>query len=90
MSENILLLHPKDNVGIALKKINKGDKVQGKGVEEFIVLDDIPKSHKTALFDIARGEEIVKYGEVIAVSSEKILRGQWVHTHNLKSDTWKK
>ena len=61
-----------------------------KDVEEFIVLVDIPKSHKTALFEIARGEEIIKYGEVIAVSSEKILKGQWVHTHNLKSDTWKK
>ena len=90
MPEVILMLHPKDNVVIALKQLNKGDKVQGKDIGELEVLDDTPKSHKIALKDIARGEEIIKYGEVIAVSSEDIKKGQWVHTHNLKSDTWKK
>lgn len=90
MPDTILMLHPKDNVVIALKQFSKGDIVMVENGEKITVLDDVPKSHKIALMDMAQGEEIIKYGEIIAVSSEEIKKGQWVHTHNLKSDTWKK
>lgn len=47
--------------------------------------DKIPAGHKFALRDIAAGEYIVKYGEIIGRATQAIGRGEWVHTHNVKS-----
>jgi len=90
MRENVLLIHPRDNVAVALRKLESGEKVRGKGIEEFPVLEEIPASHKIALRDIPAGEEIIKYGETVAVSTREIRKGEWVHTHNLESKRWKR
>ena len=47
--------------------------------------DKIPAGHKFALRDIAAGEYVIKYGEVIGRATENIKKGEWVHTHNVKS-----
>jgi altronate hydrolase len=88
--DNILVVHPRDNVGIALKAIAAGEAVILQGKERFHALEDIPASHKIALADIAPNEKVIKYGETIAVSTQHLRKGQWVHTHNLASGTWKK
>ena len=46
---------------------------------------DIPAGHKYALKDIKAGEYVVKYGEIIGRATKDIKKGEWVHTHNLKS-----
>jgi len=90
MPDNVLLIHPRDNVFVALRDLKKGESALLKGVENFLVLEDIPASHKVARQDIPAGEEIIKYGEVVAVSKKEIKKGEWVHTHNLESQRWKK
>jgi altronate dehydratase len=50
--------------------------------------DDIPFGHKFALHDIAQGDEILKYGMPILRALQTIPAGQWVHTHNGRSDRW--
>ncbi len=90
MKDNILIIHPRDNVAVALKKLEAGDPAIAKGMEGFPALEEIPPSHKIALRDIAQGEEIIKYGETVAVSTRQIRKGEWVHTHNLESKRWKK
>ena len=45
----------------------------------------IPAGHKYALRSIAKGEYVVKYGEIIGRSTADIKAGEWVHTHNVKS-----
>lgn len=47
--------------------------------------ETIPAGHKFALKDIKKGEYIVKYGEVIGRATADIKKGEWVHTHNVKS-----
>lgn len=47
--------------------------------------ETIPAGHKFALKDIKKGEYIIKYGEIIGKASENIKKGEWVHTHNVKS-----
>ena len=47
--------------------------------------ESIPAGHKYALCDIAQGEYIVKYGEIIGRATQDIKQGEWVHTHNVKS-----
>lgn len=46
---------------------------------------NIPAGHKFALRDILKGEYVIKYGEVIGRATENIQKGDWVHTHNVKS-----
>jgi altronate hydrolase len=89
-TENAFRIHPRDNVIVALRDLAQGEEVRAEGVESFPVLEKIPASHKAALRDIPAGEEIIKYGEVVAVCTRDIRKGQWVHTHNLESERWKK
>lgn len=46
---------------------------------------DIPAGHKFALKEIAKGEYVIKYGEIIGKATQDIACGEWVHTHNVKS-----
>lgn len=45
--------------------------------------DKIPFGHKVAIRDIAAGEKIIKYGEVIGVATRDIFVGEHTHVHNL-------
>ena len=45
----------------------------------------IPAGHKYALCDIPKGEYVIKYGEIIGRATQDIAKGEWVHTHNVKS-----
>jgi len=90
MKDNTLMIHPRDNVVVALKALTAGDMVTANGIEAFKAIDNIPVSHKIAVRDILCGEEIIKYGETVAVSTQIIKKGQWVHTQNLESKRWKK
>ncbi len=46
---------------------------------------EIPAGHKFALRDIPKGEYVIKYGEIIGRATSDIQKGDWVHTHNVKS-----
>jgi altronate dehydratase len=81
-----IVIHPRDNVAVALKDLQKGETLALADGRTISLLSDIPFSHKVALADIASGQEIVKYGENIGEAKEEIRRGQWVHTHNLTID----
>jgi hypothetical protein len=90
VKDNVLIIHPRDNVAVALRQLALGEEAIGKGVFDLKALNEIPPSHKIALRNLAVGEEIVKYGETVAVAARAIQRGEWVHTHNLESKRWKK
>ena len=90
MKPNVLIIHPRDNVAVALRDLATGETVVGHGVEALTALSNVPASHKIALDDIAAGAEIIKYGETVAVSTRDITKGEWVHTHNLESKRWKR
>ncbi|MBO5737433.1 MAG: altronate dehydratase, partial [Clostridia bacterium] len=47
--------------------------------------EQIPAGHKYALREISEGEYVIKYGEIIGRATQKIAKGEWVHTHNVKS-----
>lgn len=56
--------------------INKLDNVE-------VNLED---GHKYALCDIAKGENVIKYGNPIGHATEDIKKGSHVHTHNMKTN----
>ncbi len=47
--------------------------------------ETIPAGHKYALCEIKKGETVIKYGEIIGRATSDIQKGEWVHTHNVKS-----
>ena len=82
-----IVLSAKDNVATSLDELKVGDEVRVMNGEEKVVriLQDIPFGHKFAIRKIERGEEILKYGEVIAKATAKIEEGAHVHVHNVES-----
>lgn len=47
--------------------------------------DSIPSGHKFALTDIKKGECVIKYGQIIGRATCDIDKGEWVHSHNMKT-----
>ena len=76
---NIMLLHPNDNVGLALTKIKENC-----SFENVIVQKNIPAGHKIALAEIQKVEAIRKYNQTIGFASQTIHAGDQVHTHNIE------
>lgn len=85
---DIVILHSKDDVGIALRPLSAGEHAIGilNGKEHAIELtEDVPKGHKVALRWIEAGSHVFKFGYSIGLAKEAILPGTWIHTHNLKT-----
>lgn len=74
-----------DNTIVSLKELNKGLIIQD-GDDTIELLDDVKPGHKIASRDIESGEDIIKYGYPIGRAKENIQKGQWIHTHNTKTN----
>src|ERR1035438_2966272 len=75
-------LHPTDNVAIARVPLPAGTELRVDGLP-VLTRDAIPAGHKVALWDIAAGETVERYGQVIGRATVPIDAGRHVHTHNL-------
>ena len=82
---NAILLDDKDNVATCTAAAKAGDMIQLIGGGSVHCVEDIPIWHKVALTDIAKGDKIFKYGEVIGEASEDIAKGAWVSHENIFS-----
>ena len=81
----LLQLAPDDNVSAARTTIEAGDTIQIDG-QTVAVPTTVPTGHKIAVRAIAVGERVFKYGAPIGSATRPIAPGDYVHTHNLKSD----
>jgi len=82
---NALRINDADNVAVALADLPAGTTVTVAGASVRLV-DDIPFGHKIALDAISRGSHVIKYGFAIGRTPCDVQAGQWVHSHNLRSD----
>ena len=82
--QDFIKIHSGDNVAVALKPLASGTTVTT-GDQTITLISDIPQGHKFALTDIAEGASVIKYGCAIGLAKEPILKGSWIHTHNLKT-----
>ena len=78
---DFIRIHPNDNVAVALASIPAGTVFSG--VRAAV---DIPRGHKMALKPLKAGDQVVKYGFSIGHATQAIAPGQWVHTHNMKTN----
>src|SRR3954466_12656746 len=80
-SPDVLLLNPADNVCVAMRNLAAGAQITAAG-STIALAESIRQAHKIAIREIAAGQPVVKYGQTIGFATQKILPGQWVHTHN--------
>lgn len=74
MAPRTLRLNSVDNVVIALQPLKAG---------EDTAIEPVPRSHKMALSDIAAGENVIRYGQIIGKADCYIAAGSHVHSHNM-------
>ncbi|MFB9327329.1 UxaA family hydrolase [Paenibacillus aurantiacus] len=82
-----LVVDPKDDVATALRDLAAGENVQyrsGETLGSVTTLAAIPFGHKIAIRDIASGQPVRKYGEIIGQTTEPIKPGEHVHVHNVE------
>lgn len=85
MKADYILVYENDNVVVALKDLSVGDTITVNG-QEILLKTDTPVGHKVAIQPIAQGENIMKYGYPIGHAKEAIKVGEWVHSHNTKTN----
>lgn len=83
MSQIVLKVHPKDNVIVALKDLEKGQKVKYNGAE-YVMQEDIPAKHKFFMQDMKKGDPIVMYGVLVGKAQADISSGARMSTDNTK------
>ncbi len=93
MKPHFLVNDKKDNVGVAVVDIQKGEKLSGACLEDGTRIaaearDSIPLGHKIALKDFEKGQDVIKYGVPVGITTQSIVSGQHVHVHNVKSKRW--
>ena len=81
----LMLLHPDDNVLMCIAPVVAGERLAIEGAE-LLAAEDVGVGHKLARRPIAPGDRILKYGAPIGSATRFIAPGEWVHTHNMKSD----
>ncbi len=82
--QKIYKINKSDNVAVAISTIAKNETFIIDR-EEIIARDEIPAGHKVALCDIKADSSIIKYGCSIGYAKETIYKGNWIHTHNIKT-----
>ena len=78
----LIVLDPSDSVGVALRALRPGERIERAGAS-LVAGARVPSGHKIALRDVAAGERVIKYAQLIGVAREPIPAGAHVHTHNL-------
>ncbi|MEP7289592.1 MAG: altronate dehydratase family protein [Chloroflexota bacterium] len=76
-------LNPIDDVAIAKVTLLAGTILDLGGGTQIKVLRLIASGHKIALRDIALGEPLRRYGQIIGFATQTIPAGEHVHLHNL-------
>jgi altronate dehydratase small subunit len=88
MGIDAIVLHAADNVATAVQELKAGQQATvrlGRDLEYATLAEDIPYGHKFAVRAIRRGEEVLKYGEVIGRATADIAAGCHAHVQNIES-----
>lgn len=84
LEEVALRLHPVDDVAIVKKTLMPGLLVDtGSEKGKVKVRQLIQPGHKFALNDVAEGDPVRRYGQIIGFATQPITAGDHVHSHNL-------
>src|SRR5687768_4066520 len=71
MKQNVLKVHPGDNVLVALSNLANGARLTYLG-QEYILQEDIPAKHKFFMADMNEGEEVIMYGVLVGKTQHQL------------------
>ncbi|WP_159017789.1 UxaA family hydrolase [Algibacter sp. L3A6] len=86
--QNVLKIHEKDNVIVALADLKKGDKITFEN-HVYELQNDISAKHKFVTETLAEGDPVYMYGVLVGKAKKEILKGDIISTTNLIHDTEK-
>ena len=86
MKHNVLKIHPKDNVLVALTDLNKGDNITFEN-QTITLKTSVNAKHKYAQQDFAPGDYIYMYGIIVGKAKAPIAQGEAITTENLAHAT---
>lgn len=81
----LLKIDARDNVAVALDNLSAGFAIDQEDLS-VTILTDVSQAHKVALSDIAKGENIIKYGQPIGHATSPIPKGEKVDETNIKTN----
>jgi altronate hydrolase len=83
--KTIIKINENDNVVVALSDLNKNEIIEVEG-KEIILKEDVKRGHKISIAEIKVDENVIKYGFPIGHATKDIYEGEWIHTHNVKTN----
>jgi altronate hydrolase len=83
MKQQVLKIHPQDNVLVALADLKAGQTVTYQN-SSYLLLDDINAKHKFYINDMNTGEEVLMYGTLVGKVQYPLKAGTRMTTDNLK------
>ncbi|RXK61549.1 altronate dehydratase [Lacibacter luteus] len=86
MKQNVLKVHPSDNVLVALKDLKQGETISFQN-ESITLTEDIAGKHKIFMQDMQPGEKIIMYGVTVGTIAQPVLKGARMSTENTKHAT---
>ena len=88
MIVDAIALRAADNVATAVQDLVPGQVAMvrlDRDVNQVVISEEIPYGHKFSVRFIQKGEEILKYGEVIGRATVDIQSGYHAHVQNIES-----
>ncbi|ANQ51923.2 altronate dehydratase [Flammeovirga sp. MY04] len=79
----VLMVHPTDNVMVALSDLQEGETVAYEG-QDYTTTSAVKGKHKFALEDFAEGDKIYMYGVLVGKATQPIKKGEAITTENVK------
>lgn len=83
MKHAITKVHPKDNVIVALRNLEKGEHFTYNG-EEFVTAEPIDAKHKFVTHELQPGDEVYMYGVLVGKAKTTIPKAARISVENLK------
>ncbi len=81
-----------DAVAVAVRDVDPGparvNYLDERAPETVEVKSPVPLGHKVALKDVPVGADVIEYGLRVGIASAEITRGDYVHTHHVRSARW--
>jgi len=82
MKKIVLKVHPKDNVIVALRDLEQGEKIEFEG-SQYVMQERVQAKHKFYTEDLAKSSEVIMYGVLVGKVQYDVKKGGLMTTENL-------
>ena len=83
MKKIVLKVHPKDNVIVALRDLEQGEKIEFEG-SQYVMQERVQAKHKFYTEDLAKGGEVIMYGVLVGKVQYDVKKGGLMTTENIR------